>query len=76
MNDVTKHDPFWLVWCPTGARPPRYRHTKQATAVAEAERLAQAYPGRTFIVLSSVCARRFGSMECIDLRPEVDDVPF
>ena len=76
MNDVTKHNAFWLVWCPTADRTPRYRHTEQATAVAEAERLAQAYPGRTFIVLASVCARRFGSTECIDLRPEVDDVPF
>ena len=76
MTDVTKHDPFWLVWCPTGTRPPQHRHESENSAVAESERLAQCYPGRTFIVLSSVSARRFGSMECIDLRPEVDDVPF
>ncbi len=77
MNDVTKHDPFWIVWCPTGDRPPRYRHSEEGTAVAEAERLAQVHPGRTFVVLSSVCARRFGVMECIDLRQQVvDDIPF
>lgn len=76
MNDVTKHAAFWLVWSPTGDRPPRFRHETENAAVAEAERLAQLRPGATFIVLSSVCARRFGSMECINLRPEVDDVPF
>lgn len=75
MNDVTKHDPFWIVWSPTGDRPPRYRHETERSATAEAERLAQARPGCTFIVLASVCARRFGVMECIDLRGS-DDVPF
>ena len=63
MNDVTKHAAFWIVWSPTGDPPPRYRHETENSAVAEAERFAQLRPGSTFVVLSSVCARRFGAAD-------------
>jgi hypothetical protein len=51
---------FWLVWSPTGHKPPSFRHPSIESATTEADRLATAHPGQTFIVLESVAAR------CID----------
>jgi hypothetical protein len=42
---------FWLVWSPSGMRPPTYRHTTEAAARTEAERLARLRPGAEFFVL-------------------------
>lgn len=42
---------FWIVWCPSGERPPSYRHQFQDMATREAERLAAENPGRLFYVL-------------------------
>jgi hypothetical protein len=53
---------FWLVWSPTGVRPPKYRHASEQSAVTEAERLAQAHPGQLFVVLEAVAARRVDNM--------------
>ena len=66
--------PFWLVWNPAG-RPPLYRHESQLAATSEAERLARANPGQTFVVLESVCSRRIDAMLRQDLRPG-SDIPF
>lgn len=44
-------DTFWIVWCPTGARPPSHRHETYQDAVREAERLAEcAYPSEFFVL--------------------------
>lgn len=51
MNET--NEIFWLVWSPNGGAP-RFRHTNEASAKAEAERLALANPGTTFIVLQSI----------------------
>lgn len=68
---------FWLVWNPANTRSPEYRHFSEASAINEAERLAAAYPGATFVVLHSVCARRCATMERIDLSGlSADEIPF
>lgn len=45
--------PFWLVWCVDGGTP-TVRHEHQALAENEAERLAEANPSKTFVVLAPV----------------------
>ena len=42
---------FWLIWSPTGKRPPAKQHYTQASAQREAERLAANNPGQQFYVL-------------------------
>lgn len=67
MSTVSSTLPgFWVVWNPT-RRSVGDRHYSQDSAVREAERLAGAHPGETFVVLRSVCARRCGKMELVDL---------
>lgn len=73
-------EPFWIVWNPSGPRPPAVRHYDEREAITEAERLARAHPGQTFIVLATVAARVIDNMQRIDLRdgnhwPD-DEVPF
>ena len=68
-----KEAPFWFVWNPQGNEP-QYKHPRYDLAVSEAERLARANPGETFIVLQSVCARRVDDMLRIDMQP--DGIPF
>lgn len=51
---------FWLVWY-TNSNRIRRRHPTREAAELEAERLAAAYPDRTFYVLHS--GRRFGKPE-------------
>lgn len=64
---------FWLIWNPA-QRLAVNRFYSAESATQEAERLAGAHPGETFIVLHSVCARRCGPMERIDLSRPEDDV--
>lgn len=68
---------FWMVWNPN-RNPPAYRHTSQAAAEAEAERLARLNPGEHFIVLEAVSARVVDNMHRIDMRNGgMDDgIPF
>jgi len=50
---------FWIVWSPTGSRPPSHRHATEAAARNEADRLARAIPGAEFFVLEAKgCARK------------------
>ena len=43
--------PFWLVWCPIGAQPPRHRHPTRESAEVEAARLARTALGVEFFVV-------------------------
>lgn len=69
MTDIHTAAPFWFVWCPEG-NSPRHKHPSEALAISEAERLARENPGRTFVVLESVCARRVDDMLRLNMRPE------
>ncbi len=51
---------FWMVWY-TNSNRIRRRHPTRESAELEAERLAAAYPDRTFYVLHS--GKRFGKPE-------------
>lgn len=74
MPETLHNAPFWMVWNPNG-HAPTYRHPSLNAATQEAERLAKANPGRTFVVLESVCARVADTMLSIDLKP-APEVPF
>jgi hypothetical protein len=68
----TQDDKFWIVWSPTGAKPPRHRHLTFADAMGEAERLAVANPGHEFFALgaeASVCSVEMHRVEYIDRIP-------
>ncbi|GAP67363.1 hypothetical protein MBSD_n2684 [Mizugakiibacter sediminis] len=67
-------EPFWLVWNPQGYNPQRKHNTKEG-ATREAERLARANPGQTFIVMESVCALVVDNIQRTDLRPG-NELPF
>ena len=51
---------FWMVWY-VGSNRIRRRHATREAAEQEAERLAVAFPDRTFYVMHS--GRRFGRVE-------------
>jgi hypothetical protein len=64
MREV--RDMFWIVWCPTGTKPPSYRHPTYESAVAEAERLARCSGTAEFYVMASETMRKVDSMQRID----------
>lgn len=73
----TKTADFWLVWCPTGAAPPRYRHSSRASAEREAERLARLNAGKEFFVLEPRFGVTFSAVRATYQAPVSDDeVPF
>lgn len=77
MNNSTLK-PFWLVWCLNGNTPTRM-HDSLDSACREAERLARANNGNTFVVMQSYGAAVVNPVTKIDLRPEEgprDDIPF
>ncbi len=74
MGHTLTYKPFWFVWNPDG-RSPQFRHSREASAISEAERLARENPGHTFVVLESVCARRVDDMLRIAMRSD-SDIPF
>ncbi len=49
---MLNEDTFWLVWQPESG-PARFKHHDRLTALAEAERLAIANPGKKFYVLEA-----------------------
>jgi len=64
--------PFWLVWSPQGAMPPRHRHASEADAVNEAERLAAENPGRDFYVVAPTYRVTISAA----IRHSYDGIPF
>ncbi|QVN18966.1 hypothetical protein [Burkholderia pyrrocinia] len=67
---------FWLVWSPSGAKPPTYRHGTPESAVREAERLAKLHPGETFVVLEPIAARCVDNMIRTTYVGGSMDIPF
>lgn len=66
--------PFWLVWCEDGDQPTR-KHKTQERAQVEANRLANAMPGRAFCVLP--CVTRIAVQRTTFEQFEVDTcIPF
>lgn len=64
---------FWLVWNENKKEfPPKHKHGFIEKAEAEAERLAKANPGETFVVLKSVSYRVVDSM----VRGKYNQCPF
>ena len=69
-------DPFWLVWNVNGDAP-THMHASHDSATSEAQRLARANRGETFVVLQTVCGFRTTDLDRIDMRPgPADEVPF
>ncbi|MGF6697636.1 hypothetical protein OKW38_002248 [Paraburkholderia sp. MM5496-R1] len=69
----TQGEKFWIVWCPTGAKPPSYRHPSFGAAAMEAERLAMANPGREFFVLGAEMSYSAIAMQRVEY---FDGIPF
>jgi len=66
---------FFLVWCPSGQRPPSYRHSTFEKALKEAQRLSGLNPGCNFFVLS--CAGGVSTNQTYQIvRHFDDDIPF
>lgn len=54
---MSNEEGFYVVWQPKGGNP-RVRHDCKHNATLEAERLAQANPGREFYVLEAISVSR------------------
>lgn len=66
---------FFLVWCPTGTKSPRFRHETYEDAVKEAERLAKDVPGQEFYVLCAETMRKVDNMTRVYFERN-DVIPF
>lgn len=72
---IPKPTPFWLVWNENG-RAPCYKHETSGSASREAERLAAANPGQTFVVLAPMLSVRSNVLEYQHFSSAYDMVPF
>ena len=45
---------FYMLWSPSGSKPPRIRHETQESEQKEAERLAIEHPGHEFFVMAAM----------------------
>lgn len=70
--------PFWIVWSPDGATPPRARHDSERAAIAEAERLARLNPGKEFFALAAVAVSQKVEVTTrrIGVGDDYRDIPF
>jgi hypothetical protein len=67
---------FWLVWSPTGAKPPHHRHTSESSARTEAARLAREHHGARFYVVEAKCYCECGDVVTVDLVDSENEIPF
>ncbi|RQM48671.1 hypothetical protein [Paraburkholderia tropica] len=68
--------PFFLVWSPTGQKPPTFKHPSRQGAVMEAERLAREHRGQKFFVLATTDSRIVDDMVRSTFALETDEPPF
>ena len=86
--DTNEMKPFWMVYG-IGQGGPTVRHETEDKAQREADRLARANPGVTFVLLEATKAVRRRDLERFDLRAPLsvsglqtrlraidDDIPF
>jgi hypothetical protein len=64
--------PKWYVWN-RQAGPPTMSHASEDSAIREADRLAEANPGQTFLVLACI---GYSIKEPPRLFRRVDEIPF
>lgn len=64
---------FWMVWNYDGNQP-RVKHETEASAIAEAERLARIVPGQRFVVLEAIELRQVSDMLRVSLRRPDDEI--
>lgn len=74
MSDT--QEKFWIVWSPTGVRPPLHRHPTQHAAITEAERLARSAPGSEFFVLGAEQLRFVDGMHRVEFLDSETPIPF
>lgn len=67
--------PYWLVWREDGS-PPTYRHRGPIEAQKEAERLARAHPGKSFVVLCPISRVTETRLQVENFDPTDDGIPF
>ncbi|WP_342361349.1 hypothetical protein [Terrarubrum flagellatum] len=67
---------FHLVWSPDGKSPPSHRHNSEASARAEAGRLARANPGKSFFVLEAIAEAQVNEPVRWTELVRTDDIPF
>ena len=67
--------PFYIIWNPDGARPPKFRHDTFVAARREAERLALENPGSQFFVMQAHCCVETSKPVEIEYF-DTDSVPF
>ncbi len=68
---------FFLVWSPSGQRPPAHRHETQDAATKEAERLAGEHAPAEFFVLEAVSVSQKPTVTTRSLELAGDrDIPF
>lgn len=88
MQDITEMKPFWMVYG-IGQGGPTVRHGTEDKAQREADRLARANPGVTYVLLEATKAVRRRDLDRFDLRTPLsvsglkarlkavdDDIPF
>jgi hypothetical protein len=69
-------DTFFLVWSPTGTRPPSFRWETRDGALNEAMRLAREAHGAEFFVLAATDHVKFNDVAVTRLLGNEDDIPF
>lgn len=67
MQDITEMKPFWMVYG-IGQGCPTVRHETEDKAQREADRLARANPGVTFVLMEATKAVRRRDLDRFDLR--------
>lgn len=75
MREQKTEPPYWLVWREGGGAP-TYRHPNEDSALAEANRLAERFPGSPFVVLCPFTRITKTATVIEHFDPTDDGIPF